>query len=47
MTGRMTRERIARLAEDDWRNHDPRFQEPQLSDHPALGGDRGERELDH
>jgi aryl-alcohol dehydrogenase-like predicted oxidoreductase len=36
LTGRMTRERIARLADDDWRKHDPRFLEPQLSDHLAL-----------
>ena len=31
LTGRMTRERIAALAEDDWRKHDARFREPQLS----------------
>ena len=31
LTGRMTRERIERLPEDDWRKHDPRFNEPQLS----------------
>ena len=36
LTGGMTRERIAGLAEDDWRKHDPRFQEPQLSRHLAL-----------
>jgi aryl-alcohol dehydrogenase-like predicted oxidoreductase len=36
LTGRMTRERIGSLADDDWRKHDPRFQEPQLSDHLAL-----------
>jgi aryl-alcohol dehydrogenase-like predicted oxidoreductase len=36
LTGRMTRERIAGLAEDDWRKHDPRFNEPQLSQHLAL-----------
>ncbi len=36
LTGRMTRERIARLADDDWRKQDPRFLEPQLSDHLAL-----------
>jgi aryl-alcohol dehydrogenase-like predicted oxidoreductase len=36
LTGRMTRERIARLADDDWRKHDPRFLEPQLSNHLAL-----------
>ena len=31
LTGGMTRERIQRMADDDWRAHDPRFQEPQLS----------------
>lgn len=31
LTGKMTRERIAQLPEDDWRKHEPRFQEPQLS----------------
>jgi aryl-alcohol dehydrogenase-like predicted oxidoreductase len=36
LSGRMTRERIERLAEDDWRKHDARFREPQLSRHLAL-----------
>ena len=36
LTGKMTRERIERLPEDDWRKHHPRFQEPQLSQHLAL-----------
>jgi aryl-alcohol dehydrogenase-like predicted oxidoreductase len=36
LTGRMTRERIAGLADDDWRKRDPRFNEPQLSRHLAL-----------
>jgi aryl-alcohol dehydrogenase-like predicted oxidoreductase len=36
LTGGMTRERIASLADDDWRKHDPRFTEPQLSLHLAL-----------
>jgi aryl-alcohol dehydrogenase-like predicted oxidoreductase len=36
LTGGMTRERIESLADDDWRKHDPRFQEPQLSEHLAL-----------
>jgi aryl-alcohol dehydrogenase-like predicted oxidoreductase len=36
LTGGMTRERIAGLADDDWRKHDPRFNEPQLSRHLAL-----------
>jgi aryl-alcohol dehydrogenase-like predicted oxidoreductase len=31
LTGGMTRERVERLPEDDWRKHDPRFDEPQLS----------------
>jgi len=31
LTGGMTRERIAALPDDDWRQRDPRFQEPQLS----------------
>ena len=31
LTGAMTRERVERLPEDDWRKHDPRFNEPQLS----------------
>jgi aryl-alcohol dehydrogenase-like predicted oxidoreductase len=31
LTGRMTRDRIARLPDDDWRKRDPRFREPQLS----------------
>jgi aryl-alcohol dehydrogenase-like predicted oxidoreductase len=36
LTGRMTRERIEGLPEDDWRKHDPRFREPQLTRHLAL-----------
>ena len=31
LTGSMTRERIAGLADDDWRKQDERFREPQLS----------------
>jgi aryl-alcohol dehydrogenase-like predicted oxidoreductase len=31
LTGRMTRERIENLADDDWRKRDARFNEPQLS----------------
>jgi aryl-alcohol dehydrogenase-like predicted oxidoreductase len=31
LTGTMTRERIAQLADDDWRKRDERFREPQLS----------------
>jgi aryl-alcohol dehydrogenase-like predicted oxidoreductase len=36
LTGKMTRERVDGLAEDDWRKHDPHFQDPQLSRHLAL-----------
>jgi aryl-alcohol dehydrogenase-like predicted oxidoreductase len=36
LTGAMTRERIERLPDDDWRKHSERFQEPQLSHHLAL-----------
>jgi aryl-alcohol dehydrogenase-like predicted oxidoreductase len=36
LTGRMTRERIVALPDDDWRKEDPRFREPQLSQHLAL-----------
>ena len=36
LTGSMTRERIASLPDDDWRKHDPRFQEPQLSERLVL-----------
>jgi aryl-alcohol dehydrogenase-like predicted oxidoreductase len=35
LTGKMTRERIEGLADDDWRKHDDRFREPQVSDHLA------------
>jgi aryl-alcohol dehydrogenase-like predicted oxidoreductase len=31
LSGAMTRERIARLPEDDWRKRSPNFQEPLLS----------------
>jgi aryl-alcohol dehydrogenase-like predicted oxidoreductase len=31
LTGAMTRERVANLPDDDWRGHDQRFNEPQLS----------------
>jgi aryl-alcohol dehydrogenase-like predicted oxidoreductase len=31
LTGAMTRQRAATLPENDWRKHDPRFNEPQLS----------------
>jgi aryl-alcohol dehydrogenase-like predicted oxidoreductase len=31
LTGAMTRERVAKLPEDDWRKHDARFNEPRLS----------------
>ncbi len=38
LTGAMTAERIAGLPDDDWRKHDARFTEPQLSRHLALVG---------
>jgi aryl-alcohol dehydrogenase-like predicted oxidoreductase len=31
LTGRMTRERIQAMPDDDWRKQDPRFEEPELS----------------
>jgi aryl-alcohol dehydrogenase-like predicted oxidoreductase len=36
LTGEMTRERIVKLPNDDWRKHHPSFQEPRLSEHLAL-----------
>ncbi len=36
LTGSMTRERIARLPDDDWRKLDPEFQEPRLSNNLGL-----------
>jgi aryl-alcohol dehydrogenase-like predicted oxidoreductase len=36
LTGGITRERIAAMPADDWRKTDPRFTEPQLSQHLAL-----------
>jgi aryl-alcohol dehydrogenase-like predicted oxidoreductase len=36
LSGGMSRERIARMPDDDWRRHDARFQEPQLSRHLRL-----------
>ena len=36
LTGKMTRERIDGLPDDDWRKTDPRFREPRLSRHLAL-----------
>ena len=35
LTGKMTRERIEGLADDDWRKDDARFREPQLGRHLA------------
>jgi aryl-alcohol dehydrogenase-like predicted oxidoreductase len=35
LTGKMTRERIAGLPDDDWRKDDARFREPRLSEHLA------------
>jgi aryl-alcohol dehydrogenase-like predicted oxidoreductase len=36
LTGAITSQRIASMPADDWRKHDPRFTEPQLSRHLAL-----------
>jgi len=36
LTGAMTRERISKLPDDDWRKRDPDFNEPALSAHLAL-----------
>jgi aryl-alcohol dehydrogenase-like predicted oxidoreductase len=36
LTGAMTRERVAKLPESDWRSRDPEFQEPKLSKNLAL-----------
>jgi aryl-alcohol dehydrogenase-like predicted oxidoreductase len=36
LTGKMTRERIAKLADNDWRKSDPSFQEPELSHNLAI-----------
>jgi aryl-alcohol dehydrogenase-like predicted oxidoreductase len=36
LTGAMTRDRIHSLPDDDWRKHDARFQDPQLTRHLAL-----------
>jgi aryl-alcohol dehydrogenase-like predicted oxidoreductase len=36
LSGAMSAERIAALPDDDWRKHDERFNEPQLSRHVAL-----------
>jgi aryl-alcohol dehydrogenase-like predicted oxidoreductase len=36
LTGKMTRERIASMGDDDFRKRDPRFKEPQLSRNLAL-----------
>jgi aryl-alcohol dehydrogenase-like predicted oxidoreductase len=35
LSGAMTAERVASLPDDDWRKHDSRFQEPELSRHLA------------
>ncbi len=36
LTGAMTRERISKLPDDDWRKHSPDFNEPRLSTHLKL-----------
>ena len=38
LSGKMTRERIADMPEDDWRKSSPRFQEPELSRNLELVG---------
>jgi aryl-alcohol dehydrogenase-like predicted oxidoreductase len=36
LSGAMSAERVARMPDDDWRKRDPRFNEPELSEHLAL-----------
>jgi aryl-alcohol dehydrogenase-like predicted oxidoreductase len=36
LSGAMTAERVAAMPDDDWRKHDARFREPELSRHLAL-----------
>jgi aryl-alcohol dehydrogenase-like predicted oxidoreductase len=36
LSGAMTAERVAAMPDDDWRKRDPRFREPELSQHLAL-----------
>jgi aryl-alcohol dehydrogenase-like predicted oxidoreductase len=36
LSGAMTAERITAMPDNDWRKHDPRFNEPELSDNLAL-----------
>jgi aryl-alcohol dehydrogenase-like predicted oxidoreductase len=36
LTGAMTRERVAKLLDSDWRSRDPEFREPKLSKNLAL-----------
>jgi aryl-alcohol dehydrogenase-like predicted oxidoreductase len=36
LSGKMTRRRIEAMPDDDWRKHDDRFREPQLTEHLAL-----------
>jgi aryl-alcohol dehydrogenase-like predicted oxidoreductase len=36
LSGAMTAERIAAMPDDDWRKHDPRFNEPELLENLAL-----------
>jgi aryl-alcohol dehydrogenase-like predicted oxidoreductase len=38
LSGSMTRERIAGFPDDDWRKHDPEFQEPRLTANLQLAG---------
>ena len=36
LTGKMTRERIEQMADDDWRKHDERFRDPRLTQNLEL-----------
>jgi aryl-alcohol dehydrogenase-like predicted oxidoreductase len=38
LTGKMSKDRIAKLPKDDWRGNNPAFREPQLSANLALAG---------
>jgi aryl-alcohol dehydrogenase-like predicted oxidoreductase len=49
LTGRMTRERVESMPDNDWRKRDPSFQEPELSRHlelverlEAIGAEHGD-----
>lgn len=42
LTGKMTAERVARMPEDDWRKHSPKFQQPRLDRNLRLASFLGE-----